>query len=67
MVKDSSDIHDKSRMGLLLDIVLNKKQDEKIQYLDYPLYNRLKSDFKGKLNVWRKIVNTFHLFFYSEM
>ena len=60
MVKDSSDIHDKSRMGLLLDIVLNKKQDEKIQYLDYPLYNRLKSDFKGKLNVWRKIVNTFH-------
>lgn len=60
MVKDSSDTHDKSRMGLLLDIVLNKKQDEKIQYLDYPLYNRLKSDFKGKLNVWRKIVNTFH-------
>lgn len=60
VTKCFSDSHDKSRMSLLLDIVLSKIQDEKSQYLDYPLYNRLKSDSINKKNVWRKIINTFH-------
>lgn len=60
VAKCFSDTHDKSRMDLLLDIVLSKIQDEKSQYLDYPLYNRLKSDLTSKKNVWRKIINTFH-------
>lgn len=60
VAKDFSDSHDKSRMSILLDIVLSKLRDEESQYLDYPLYNRLKADSSGKENVWRKIVNTFH-------
>lgn len=60
MVKDVVDSHDKSRMGLLLDIVLSKKKNEENQYADYPLFDRLKSDSVAQKNVWRKIVNTFH-------
>lgn len=60
VAKDYSCSHDISRMSLILDIVLSTIQDEKSQYLDYPLYNRLKNDSIGKHNIWRKIVNTFH-------
>lgn len=60
MVKDVVGFHDKSRMGLLLDIALSKKKGVENQYADYPLYDRLKSDSITQQNVWRKIVNTFH-------
>lgn len=58
--KDYDESHDHSRMGYILDVALSKIKKENSEYLDYPLYSRLKSDtIKGK-NVWRCLVQTFH-------
>lgn len=58
--KDYDESHDQSRMGFILDVALSKIKKENSEYLDYPLYNRLRSDsVKGK-NVWSRLVQTFH-------
>lgn len=58
--RDYDESHDHSRMSYILDVALSKIKKENSEYLDYPLYSRLKSDtVKGK-NVWRCLVQTFH-------
>ena len=58
--KDFVDSHDQSRMSYVLDIALSKMREEQNEYLDYPLYNRLKSDIRNGKNVWRSFIQTFH-------
>ena len=58
--KDYDESHDQSRMGYILDVTLSKIKKENSEYLDYPLYSRLKSDADNGKNVWRSIVQTFH-------
>lgn len=58
--KDFNSAHDQSRMGYILDVSLDKIQEEKNEYLDYPLYNRLKNDTAKGVNVWKRLVQTFH-------
>lgn len=60
MSKDYDESHDQSRMGYVLDVALSSIKKENSEYLDYPIYSRLKTDtIKGK-NVWRALVQTFH-------
>lgn len=58
--KDYDESHDQSRMGFILDVALSKIKKENSEYLDYPLYNRLKSDSDKGKNVWRGLIQTFH-------
>ena len=58
--KDFNSSHDQSRMNYILDVSLDKIQEEKNEYLDYPLYNRLKNDAAKGVNVWKRLVQTFH-------
>lgn len=58
--KDYDESHDQSRMGYMLDVALSKIKKENSEYLDYPLYSRLKSDTVKCKNVWRCLVQTFH-------
>lgn len=53
--------HDRSRMNYLLDISLTKQnKKEELDYIDFPLYNRLKKDTENGNNVWKNIVHVFH-------
>lgn len=58
--KDFNSSHGQSRMSYILDVSLDKIQKEQNEYLDYPLYNRLKSDTAKGVNVWKRLVQTFH-------
>lgn len=58
--KDFNGSHDQSRMNYILDVSLDKIQEEQNEYLDYPLYNRLKNDTAKGVNVWKRLVQTFH-------
>ncbi len=58
--KEYDESHDQSRMGHILDVTLSKIKKENSEYLDYPLYSRLKSDTEKGKNVWRCLVQTFH-------
>ena len=58
--KDFNSRHDQSRMSYILDVSLDKIQEEQNEYLDYPLYNRLKNDTAKGVNVWKRLVQTFH-------
>lgn len=58
--KDFNSSHDQSRMNYILDVSLDKIQEEQNEYLDYPLYNRLKNDTAKGVNVWKRLVQAFH-------
>lgn len=58
--KDFNSSHGQSRMNYILDVSLDKIQEEQNEYLDYPLYNRLKNDTAKGVNVWKRLVQTFH-------
>ena len=58
--KDFNSSHDQSRMSYILDVSLDRLQEEQNEYLDYPLYNRLKNDTARGVNVWKRLVQTFH-------
>lgn len=58
--KNFNSSHDQSRMSHILDVSLDRIQEEQNEYLDYPLYNRIKNDTAKGVNVWKRLVQTFH-------
>lgn len=59
--KENDSKHDRSRMNYLLDLALTRQnKKEELEYLDFPLYNRLKNDTKEGKNIWKSIVQVFH-------
>lgn len=54
---NGSQDHDISRMDLVLEVALDKTEDN-AEYSDYPLYSHLKK-IDGK-DIWHKITQTFH-------